>query len=68
MYIILSGIKSKTEKANMIVADIDKNMGIQDVLFNLGINIKRDPKRVPKPANNDNINDICMFILIYIKK
>lgn len=52
----------------MIVADIDKKIGIQLFLFNLGINIRREPNNVPKPAKNDNINDICIFILKYIKK
>ena len=52
----------------MMVADIDKNIGIQLFLFNLGINIRRDPKNVPNPAKNDSINDICIFILKYIKK
>lgn len=51
-----------------MVADIDKKIGIQLFLFNLGINIRREPKNVPSPAKNDSINDICIFILKYIKK
>lgn len=66
--ITLSGIKSNIEKASMMVADIDKNIGIQLFLFNLGINIRREPKNVPNPAKNDSINDICIFILEYIKE
>lgn len=68
MYVTLSGIKSKIENDNIIVADIDKNKGIYSRLFNFGINMNIDPKRVPKPAIIDNIYDICMFILKYIKK
>lgn len=51
-----------------MVADIDKNKGIYLVLFTLGINISEAPKSVPKPAKNDKISEIFIFILICMKK